>query len=201
MERLIYTNRDLTLSSLRFSNIKIDRDNLKSEEVEKSGAQYFLSEKNNPVTSPGRKIKNYIKIPFSIELKAGDHLVMLGEKDEGSVLLSLLAGNIKLDEGMVEYNGKIAYVSSELWLAEGTIRDNVLMGQIENQNRLKLVYEITDLSTDFEIHLSKGDLTKISSFSLTESHKRRISLARALYIDADIYLFDNIFEGVPRKIT
>ena len=115
VERLIFTNKDLTLASLKFSNIKIDRDNIKTN-VQKSDAKYFLLEKNNPITSPGRKIKNVIKIPFSIQLKAGDHLVLLGEKGQGSVLLSLLAGNIDLDQGRIQYNGKLAYVSSELWL-------------------------------------------------------------------------------------
>ena len=72
-------------------------------------------------------------------------MVILCEHNEGSVLLSLIAGSLHLPEGNIEYNGKMTYVSSEIWLVDGTIRDNVLMGRPESQSSLRLIYDIVEL--------------------------------------------------------
>ena len=51
--------------------------------------------------------------------------------------------------------------------------------------------------------LSEGDQTKVGSngVSLSGGQKARLSLARAVYSDADIYLFDDPISAVDSKVA
>ena len=61
------------------------------------------------------------------------------------------------------------------------------------------VLEACSLKKDLEI-LSFGDQTIIGErgINLSGGQKQRIQIARALYQDADIYLFDDPFSAVGR---
>jgi len=66
-----------------------------------------------------------------------------------------------------------------------------------DRERYDKVIEACSLSKDLEI-LSFGDQTVIGErgINLSGGQKQRIQIARALYQDADIYLFDDPFSAV-----
>jgi ABC-type multidrug transport system fused ATPase/permease subunit len=66
-----------------------------------------------------------------------------------------------------------------------------------DRERYDKVIEACSLSKDLEI-LSFGDQTVIGErgINLSGGQKQRIHIARALYQDADIYLFDDPFSAV-----
>ncbi|MFS7928217.1 putative ABC-type xenobiotic transporter [Helianthus anomalus] len=66
-----------------------------------------------------------------------------------------------------------------------------------DRERYEKVLEACDLKKDLEV-LSFGDQTVIGErgINLSGGQKQRIQIARALYQDADIYLFDDPFSAV-----
>jgi len=73
-----------------------------------------------------------------------------------------------------------------------TIKENILFGYEFVKEKYERVIKICELKRDLEI-LPSGDETLIGEkgINLSGGQKARISLARAAYSDADIYLMDD----------
>ena len=83
-----------------------------------------------------------------------------------------------------------------------TIKNNILFGGEFRADLYQRVIEQSCLISDFEI-LDKGDETLVGERGITLSggQKARVSLARALYAEADIYLFDDPISAVDSKVA
>ncbi|KAK4355186.1 hypothetical protein RND71_024157 [Anisodus tanguticus] len=101
-----------------------------------------------------------------------------------------LSGTIKLGETK-------AYVAQSPWIQSGKIEENILFGKEMQREKYDEVLEACSLKKDLEI-LSFGDQTVIGErgVNLSGGQKQRIQIARALYQDADVYLFDDLFSAV-----
>ena len=79
----------------------------------------------------------------------------------------------------------------EVEIFDLSIRDNILLGQEVNMDKLERMYEICQL-TDWIGKLTDGDETLVGArgIRLSGGERQRIGLARALYKDAAIYIFD-----------
>ncbi|RLN33979.1 ABC transporter C family member 3 [Panicum miliaceum] len=116
-------------------------------------------------------------------------------------LLSCILGEIPKLFGEVQICGKIACVSQSPWIQSGTIEQNILFGTQMNRERYKTVLEVCSLKNDLDI-LPLGDQTIIGErgINLSGRQKQRIQIARALYQDADIFLFDDPFSAVDARM-
>ncbi|KAM0070426.1 putative ABC-type xenobiotic transporter [Helianthus debilis subsp. tardiflorus] len=114
-----------------------------------------------------------------------------------SSLLSCILGEVPKLSGKVKLSGAKAYVGQSPWIQSGTIKQNILFGKEMDRERYEKVLEACDLKKDLEV-LSFGDQTVIGErgINLSGGQKQRIQIARALYQDADIYLFDDPFSAV-----
>ncbi|KAK1417853.1 hypothetical protein QVD17_26987 [Tagetes erecta] len=114
-----------------------------------------------------------------------------------SSLLSCVLGEMPQLSGKVKVSGTKAYVGQSPWIQSGTIEQNILFGKEMGRERYEKVLEACDLKKDLEV-LSFGDQTIIGErgINLSGGQKQRIQIARALYQDADIYLFDDPFSAV-----
>ncbi|KAJ7963668.1 ABC transporter C family member 3 [Quillaja saponaria] len=114
-----------------------------------------------------------------------------------SSLLSCVLGELPKISGIVKVCGTKAYVAQSPWIQSGKIEDNILFGKEMDRERYENVLEACSLKKDLEI-LSCGDQTLIGEqgINLSGGQKQRIQIARALYQDADIYLFDDPFSAV-----
>nr|GEV31725.1 ABC transporter C family member 3-like [Tanacetum cinerariifolium] len=126
-------------------------------------------------------------------LSFGDQTIIGFESDftvASSGELSKLSGHVKL-------SGTKAYVGQSPWIQSGTIEENILFCKEMDIKRYNKVLEACDLKKDLEV-LSFGDQTVIGErgINLSGGQKQRIQIARALYQDADIYLFDDPFSAV-----
>ena len=74
------------------------------------------------------------------------------------------------------------------------------LGTQMNCERYKTVLEVCSLKNDLDI-LPLGDQTIIGErgINLSGGQKQRIQIARALYQDADIFLFDDPFSAVDAR--
>lgn len=94
-------------------------------------------------------------------------------------MLSIILGELPVQEGKVLVNGVISYYSQSTWVFPGTIRQNIIFTENFEKNRYERVTEICALTEDLKLFPS-GDLTLIGERGVTLSggQKARIALAR-----------------------
>ncbi|XP_053965144.1 probable multidrug resistance-associated protein lethal(2)03659 [Anastrepha ludens] len=118
-----------------------------------------------------------------------------------SSLIQAIIGELPVESGSVTVNGSYSYASQEPWLFTGTVRQNILFGLPMDKNRYHTVVKKCALERDFEL-LPFGDKTIVGErgASLSGGQKARISLARAVYRKADIYLLDDPLSAVDSHV-
>ncbi|KAA3486882.1 ABC transporter C family member 3-like isoform X1 [Gossypium australe] len=135
---------------------------------------------------------------INLKVFHGMRVAVCGTVGSGkSSLLSCILGEIPKISGTLKFCGTKAYVAQSPWIQSGKIEENILFGKAMDRERYDRVLEGCSLKKDLEI-LSFGDQTVIGErgINLSGGQKQRIQIARALYQDADIYLFDDPFSAV-----
>ena len=112
-----------------------------------------------------------------------------------------LLGELTITSGVARCNEQLAYAAQQPWVFSSTICQNILFGSPYNPKRCAKVISASSLSKDLEI-LPHGDLSLVGEKGVTLSggQKARISLARALYSDADVYLLDDPLSAVDATV-
>ncbi|GKV44606.1 hypothetical protein SLEP1_g51770 [Rubroshorea leprosula] len=135
---------------------------------------------------------------INLKVHHGMRVAVCGTVGSGkSSLLSCILGEIPKISGTLKLCGTKAYVAQSPWIQSGKIEENILFGKEMDRERYEMVLEACSLKKDLEI-LSFGDQTVIGErgINLSGGQKQRVQIARALYQDADIYLFDDPFSAV-----
>ncbi|KAL3293563.1 ABC transporter [Colletotrichum asianum] len=117
-----------------------------------------------------------------------------------STLCKVLLGEVPHSSGLVSVpsrNAAIGYCEQTPFLSNGSVKDNVVGYSTFNQARYDEIIEACMLQTDLLL-LPYGDDTKIGSngIMLSGGQKQRVSLARALYLNCDLMIFDDILSGL-----
>mmetsp|Transcript_37769 Transcript_37769/g.33791 ORF Transcript_37769/g.33791 Transcript_37769/m.33791 type:complete len:91 (+) Transcript_37769:40-312(+) len=83
-----------------------------------------------------------------------------------------------------------------------TVRENIIFTSKFDEFTYKRILEICELEADIK-HLPGGDLAEIgeNSLNLSGGQAARINLARALYHDADIFVFDECLSQLDASIA
>lgn len=95
----------------------------------------------------------------------------------------------------------MAYFNQQPHIFSRTARDNILFGKKYNEQKYNLIVKLCCLEDDFKL-FAAGDMTEIGGKGVTLSggQKARISLARAIYSDAEIYLLDDPLSAVDAHV-
>eukprot|EP00731_Ephydatia_muelleri_P021706 Em0014g297a len=119
-----------------------------------------------------------------------------------STLLQTLLGEIKPIEGTVAVNGVVSYASQNPWVFSGTLKENILFGSLFDVDRYNTVIQACTLNKDIA-GFPEGDMTVIGNngVSLSGGQRARVSLARAVYRKADIYLLDDPLSAVDTAVA
>ncbi|KAL3424167.1 ABC transporter [Phlyctema vagabunda] len=119
-----------------------------------------------------------------------------------STLCKVLLGEVPVSDALVSMESsfasqRVGYCDQTPYLSNVSIRENIVGFSPMNQSRYREVLEATMLLPDLSI-LPKGDETRIGSngISLSGGQKQRVSMARALYLDSDFFIFDDILSGL-----
>lgn len=145
---------------------------------------------------------------ISFELLKGETVGFIGSSGSGkSTLLRLLLGLIRGDNGKIyiddllvddqsiaTYQKIIGYVQQEVFILNDTVKSNIAFGEEEVDER-KLWQSIKDAQLEDFItdHPKQVDLLLgENGVNLSGGQKQRIGIARALYKDAEILMFDEI---------
>lgn len=139
---------------------------------------------------------------ININLHRGELLAVVGQVGAGkSSLLNVILKELPVNSGTAQINGKIAYASQEPWLFAGSVRQNILFGKKMDSFRYDRVIKVCQLKRDFSL-LPYGDKTIVGErgISLSGGQRARINLARAVYAQADLYLFDDPLSAVDAHV-
>ncbi|XP_028159464.1 probable multidrug resistance-associated protein lethal(2)03659 isoform X1 [Ostrinia furnacalis] len=139
---------------------------------------------------------------LSLTIKPGKLIAVIGPVGAGkSSLLHVLLRELPLQSGSVHIGGTVSYASQEPWLFAGSVRQNILFGQAMDRPRYNTVVRRCALDRDFAL-LPHGDKTVVGErgVSLSGGQRARISLARAVYKRADIYLLDDPLSAVDAHV-
>jgi ATP-binding cassette, subfamily C (CFTR/MRP), member 4 len=139
---------------------------------------------------------------ISLEVKRGILVGVLGHVGSGkSSLLQTILRELPTEAGTLAVKGKLSFATQEPWVFSGSIRQNILFGQEMDKSRYDDVVNSCALRKDFEM-FEHSDQTLIGErgSSLSGGQKARVSLARAMYREADIYLMDDPLSAVDAHV-
>ncbi|KAJ2087177.1 ABC transporter C member 13 [Coemansia sp. RSA 986] len=140
--------------------------------------------------------------PTTLTVNAGEMVMVVGRVGSGkSSFVTALCGEMPIAGGSGKVHGRIGYVEQKPTILDDTLRENVLMGQDFDEKFFWQVIEACDLTQDIQ-EMPESDLTEVgtSGLKLSGGQKTRLALARALYLRADVYIFDDLLSAVDTRV-
>ncbi|XP_068705945.1 ATP-binding cassette sub-family C member 4-like isoform X2 [Montipora foliosa] len=146
--------------------------------------------------------KNFILYDVSFVSSRNTLTVVCGRVGSGkSTLLSAIAGEVKPSSGTVHFPGTLAYVTQVPWVFSGTIKENILFSEPDDFDWYSTVVEACALKEDIELFPDKHEtIVGERGVVLSGGQKARVSLARAVYSCADVYVLDDPLSAVDPKV-
>lgn len=138
---------------------------------------------------------------LNFEINKGEFVIITGQIGTGKTsLLNAMAGFMTKTAGHVEVNGDLLLCAYP-WIQNATVRDNIIFGSPYDKRKYEEVIRVCALEADLDI-LPTSDLTEIGERGITLSggQKARVNLARAVYKNKSIYLFDDILSAVDSHV-
>ncbi|KAF9694299.1 hypothetical protein EKO04_007720 [Ascochyta lentis] len=180
-------------------------DNFQSSE--KGPADAIYSPGSELVIQDGKfgwEADNFVLRNVNIRLSKSSLTLVVGPVGSGkSTLCKALLGEIPFHEGTVILNSRVPHVGfcdQTAFLLNGSIKDNIVGFSRIDEQRYAKVIDATALAYDFA-SLPQGDETNVGSdgISLSGGQKQRVSLARALYLQTDLLILDDVFSGLDAE--
>ncbi|XP_049415408.1 ABC transporter C family member 2-like [Solanum stenotomum] len=140
---------------------------------------------------------------INLDIPVGSLVAIVGGTGEGKTsLISAMLGEVPaITDSMVVVRGTVAYVPQVSWIFNATVRDNILFGSAIDAARYDRAIDVTALQHDLEL-LPGGDLTEIGErgVNISGGQKQRVSMARAVYSDSDVCIFDDPLSALDADV-
>ncbi|KAI8802733.1 P-loop containing nucleoside triphosphate hydrolase protein [Cladochytrium replicatum] len=99
-----------------------------------------------------------------------------------------------------QIGGKVSYAPQTAWIQRATVRDNILFGQAFDQERFETIVRVCGLTHDLNTLPNGADSwIEERGANLSGGQRQRLALARAVYREADVYLFDDVLSAVDPR--
>ena len=155
---------------------------------------------------------------LNLVINKNDKIIILGESGSGkSTFLDILTGLIKPNKGTIKldnikidnknlkaYQKKISLITQNIFLEEGTLLKNITNTNKNSDvdyKHLKQCCEISEISNFIKKNKNKYKMyISHNGSNLSGGQKQRIAIARALYKNSDILIFDETTSEIDAKI-
>ncbi|KAA8641843.1 hypothetical protein EYZ11_011255 [Aspergillus tanneri] len=203
----------MVITSVIEASVAVNRltDYLTAEELQTNAVKY-----EDAVSHVGDESIRIREASFTWDRHNGTHVIedidfsarkgelscIVGRVGAGkSSLLQALLGDLWRTDGEVVVRGRIAYVAQAAWVMNASVRENIVFGHKWDPEFYELTVEACALLDDFKT-LPDGDQTEVGErgISLSGGQKARLTLARAVYARADVYLLDDVLSAVDQHV-
>lgn len=141
--------------------------------------------------------------PLDLDIPKGKLTMVVGSVGSGkSTLLLALAGVLTPRvPASLRRTGTVALSSQEPWIRTGSVRENIIFTRRWDEAHYRKVVRACCLEQDFA-SWPAGDRTVVGEkgSNVSGGQRARISLARAVYSDADILLLDDPLAAVDAHV-
>ncbi|XP_066258502.1 ATP-binding cassette sub-family C member 4-like [Euwallacea similis] len=185
------------LASLRRIQWFLDAEEVKNSASQSSDRPSLYLDRVE-VTVAGKEVLKSVSLNINEGL-----LLITGNVGSGkTALLKTILGEYPLSGGEMVTHGTFSFATEEPWLFPSTIRQNILFGQPYNEKRYQDVLNACALTYDLN-KFEKLDQTIVGDkgFNLSKGQQARISLARAVYKDSDVYLLDDCLSSLDNHVN
>jgi ABC-type transport system involved in cytochrome bd biosynthesis fused ATPase/permease subunit len=150
----------------------------------------------------------------SFDINEGEIFGLIGPNGAGkTTLIHLLLGFIEQESGDIYFNEhkasqperrsswpRISYTRQQSFLIHDSIQNNITLSEEPDMQRLWLALNETGLA-NFITESEKGLDTVITENgrNISGGQRQRVMMARALYRDADLYIFDEPFSELDKE--
>ncbi|MDD3241717.1 MAG: peptidase domain-containing ABC transporter [Bacilli bacterium] len=204
---------------VRDAKVSIDRIN----ELFEIEEQTKIGEENKIFTNGDISYKNInysyngkdlILENFNLDIKEKEKVLIYGKSGSGkSTIARLLVNYISDYQGEIRINGtninqykgdtlrnNICYLSQNEYLFTDSILNNVILGEYDLE-KYKNIEEICHLKEIYKNNpLAYDMLLEENGFNISGGERQRIILARALYQNKNIYIFDESFSEIDIEL-
>lgn len=198
--KLSLTSASLSFTSLRNPGNEFKRKKKPTGKVEKN-VHLSVSNLTCRLQGTGTGEKHLLRdVTFAAPPRS--LTVLTGAVGSGkSTLSAAIAGEVVKSSGTITCCGTLAYVPQSSWVFAGTLRDNVLFGEPFDEEKYREVIEACALTEDID-RFPNGDFSFVGEHgvALSGGQRARVSLARAVYANADVYLLDDPLSAVDAKV-
>lgn len=139
---------------------------------------------------------------ITMSIPRGQLCAIVGPVGSGKTsLLQGLIGEMRRTGGRVAFNGSIAYCPQSAWIQNATVRENICFGRPLDEARYWKAVRDACLDADLQL-LPAGDMTEVGEkgISLSGGQKQRLNICRAIYVGADIQIFDDPFSALDAHV-
>lgn len=198
------------LSSTKYGDIDKRKNNKKNLKFEK-----YIILKNIYFKYPSSE--KYIFENLNLKIKKNSIFGIKGKSGVGkSTLADLISGLIVPEKGkiimdktklksnnIISWRNKFSYVPQKVFLFDETIKNNIILGDKEKNNikydNLKLSLKFSQLETFVNSKRLKLDfLITGNGMNISGGQRQRIGVARCLYYDKEIIIFDEATAGLDK---
>ena len=191
---------------MEYYNLKVNNDLIKNEKI----SDPLKFEQSIELKNINFNYNNNVEIIKNLNLKINKNEIIgiTGESGIGkSTLINLLTNLLKAMDGKIVVDGKeldniidfrkyknlFSVSSQDTYLLDGTIKDNIIFGSNDefSKDRINEAIKFSCLEKTIK-NLSLGIETFVGSTikELSSGQKQRISIARSIYSDRKILIFD-----------
>lgn len=159
--------------------------------------------------------EEYILEDISFKVNKGETVAFIGSTGSGkSTLINLVPRFYDVTEGSIlvddvdvrdyklyNLNEKIGYIPQKAVMFDGSVNYNVSYGPKKiNKNKVKEAVKVAQaksfvekMDKDYDSHIARG------GSNISGGQKQRLSIARAIYKNPEIYIFDDTFSALDYK--
>lgn len=201
-----------SVSAKRVNEV-LDRTN-KIKDGTKENGEYVGTVEFQNVSFKYPDADDYMIKNVSFKANKGETIAFIGGTGSGkSTLINLIPRFYDATEGKILVDGinvrdyklkslhdKIGYVAQKAFMFHGTVKENIAYGK-ENVDEKSLNDAIAVSQADFVSKMEKG----VNSFiarggtNVSGGQKQRLGVARAVYRNPEIYIFDDTFSALDYK--
>jgi len=205
-----------TIDSVK-DDLKINLDDLKNINYNHVKFEDFKSIELKNISFKYPKKDEFILENFSLKINKGEYIGIIGQSGSGkSTLIDIIVGLLNIEKGQINFNNKkidtknpewknlFSYVPQTVNLFNDSLFTNITFENNEknvDQEKLNQSIKNSGLNSFIEKHNNnfKINLGEIGG-KISGGERQRVSIARALYKNTEIIIFDEAFNSLDSEI-